>query len=174
MQRYNLIWRFLLRLADINNKITNLRPIRLVSPRIWELKRVVNALQTYICSDVIESLMKEKFDKSSLKNQDFETLVESHRQFLLVAVQQSFLLSSTLFSIFTNMLDTIDTFCENSEMEDHVESYESFKEYLSVLFALLKRRGETYQANKTNEIKFLQKFLLRLDYNNFFKSLLTK
>jgi len=174
MQRYNIIWRFLTRLTSLHDKVVNLRPLRNSSVRIWEIKRVINALQTYICSDVIEPLVDQYFCRKVLANKDFEKVVESHRQLLLMIVQQSFLLSTTLFSIFVSLLDEIDNFCEKSVDTEDQASYTKFKSLISVLFAMVSKRLHNQHTNKNVEIKYLRKFLLRLDYNDYFKNTLTK
>merc|ERR1711981_1510606 len=115
MERYQLVWRFLLRLKDVKSKVQTLKQY---NPRIQLIQFVLNNLESYICADVIQCLTTEYFTESRLLSPDFQTVVTSHRQFIFKILQQAFLLSKVLFGQIAELLNSVERFVEDGSDED--------------------------------------------------------
>lgn len=165
IERYNVFWRFFLRLRDISEK---LKQLHRYSPKIMEINFVLSNLTSYLYTDVLASLINEYFSETKLYSEDFELIVRSHREFLLKAMQQCFLLSKMLFSQISELLNCIDRFCEKSQQKDDGEEYLRFVKILAVLFGLLTKSTRLNRVKSGSEDRLLKMLILRLDFNHYF------
>lgn len=184
MERYNYFWRLLLRLSKTEYDLEQLyTSLKVKSTRLTEILFIIRNFRAYLFDDVISSLLDEFFTENKMFNKDFEVVVNSHRQFLLRAMQQSFLQSKTVFSLISRMILTIENYVKKTEIlfksspsmttNDDIESYQEFEKLLAVLFNLLKKQSN-FNQTKNNEGRFLEMLLLRLDYNRYFSRQLEK
>jgi len=193
MERYNYFWRLLLKLNFIEFQFNELlsESSKFKTLDVHTILFVIKNLRGYLYTDVVSSLLTEFYTDKKLFSNDFETVINSHRQFLLRAMQQSFLLSKTLFKLLAQMLQFADNFASahfklnlleqnksRMDFDDYNsrrtkiaslinENFTEFEKILIVLFNMLKQQN-FQNKNRNTEGRFLEMLLQRLDYNLYF------